>query len=439
MMRCPRFILGFWFLGLFVFHTSGQAGEKSSSQEIPPLTPIQAVRMALEKSHRLKRREAESRLQKAEFLEQKKPFLPRVTLKLGTWVQGPRVLLGEEDPVRDVILPHFSRAELTAEQVVYRSGLLKAREIVKAQEQSLDYTQKWERMGVILETLRAYYQLMAAETMEQIAQENLKLAQAQREQIQRRIEAGLSAPIEKLQGENDVDESYLQWQKAQNGRLLALAQLNRLLNRPQEAPLTLSPSPSIDPLPDLESLLKKAQERPDVKALEASLKMAQVGSALIKTLKAPSLIFQGSLVQQNRTALSPSRFFSVGLVLTWPLLSLDTEKEVARAKAEEEKTLVSLEELKQGVELEVRSAYYKALEAKAQTEMARKRVERARSFYGSVQRRFDQGLASLQEVRSAQADLYQAQIQQAKALADYHIALAELFYSSGILEEALSQ
>lgn len=438
-MRYPQFILGFWFLGLLALNTSGQAEEKSSTQEIPLLTPLQAVRMALEKSHQLKRWEAESRLRKAELLEQKNPFLPKVTLKLGTWVQGPRVLLGEKDPVREVLLPHFSRAELTAEQVVYHLGLSKAREIVKAKDQSLNYSQKWERMGVILETLRAYYQLMSAEAMEQIAQENLKRAKEQGEQIQRRIEAGFSAPIEKMQGENDIDEAYLQWQKARNGRLLALAQLNRLLNRPLEAPLTLSSSPPLEPLPDLENLLKKAQDRPDVKALEASLRMAQVGSTLVKTLKAPSLILQGSLVQQNRTALAPSRFFSVGLVLTWPLLSLDITKEMAQAQAEEERTTVSLEELKQGVELEVRSAYYKALEAQTQIAIAHKRAERAQSFYTSVQRRFNQGLASLQEVRSAQADLYQAQILQAKALADYHIALAELFYSSGTLEEALSQ
>ena len=125
--------------------------------------------------------------------------------------------------------------------------------------------------------------------------------------------------------------------------------------------------------------------------------------------------------------------WTAGVQLTWDIFDgFRTKGKVVEARAQYEKAGVEVDDTGRRIELEVRTAYSKFIEATEVLESQRKVVEQAQEALRLASARNDAGTGTQLDVLSARSALTEAQTTQILALHDYDVARARLERAIGM-------
>ena len=315
---------------------------------------------------------------------------------------------------------------------------LAASQAAKASFQADQSQYRQDQDGLILNVTEAYYRLLQAERLVEVAQQSLKRAQVHLDYAGARFEAGLAARSDILKAKVEQSNSQLALIRARNAQLAAAGRLNVQLGRPAhhaiqirddlEAQMFSSPKDSLALRSNTEELIDAAlQSRPELVKIEQNLKAQQAAVRMARSEYFPTISLNASYDYSGEAPSDLQASSYVGVSVSFPLFSGFARP--ARV-AQEKWRLESLSQQQQALRLQVSLEVWNALLAFKE---AAERISNTRIFYDNslenlriAEGEYKEGVGSMLDVIDAQTALVTAEESHIEALADFQIARAAL-------------
>jgi len=203
-------------------------------------------------------------------------------------------------------------------------------------------------------------------------------------------------------------------QNAEKNKKIACAYFNFLLNRPLTDTIIIQhPSlfPSLSALTD-DFTLTALENREEIRKLENYEKISGLQVKMNQSQKLPDLFavadygFQGEEYEFNRE----QDYLQASAVLTWNLFEGFTNRaRIRQAIIQKEIAETQLEEVKKQIELQVINAVSELSAADKGIAAAESQLKNARESYRIVEKKYDEGQASLIEYIDARTSMTQAE------------------------------
>ena len=302
---------------------------------------------------------------------------------------------------------------------------------------SAEYGVANQRQAVVFAVTQSYYNLERARALVKVQADSVTRAKTNLELISENAKQGTAAKSDTLQAEADYGNAQVNYLSAQNDYNIAQATLKNAiglvtsesLNIPDEQP---SPPSLQGDSKGIEDYIKVAyttrydikEQQEVIRAQDYQLKSAKISSGLTVNANVTEGYQLDPNTGQNRT-------FTVAF--SYPLFDGgSTKAAVDVSKANLEQARRSLDQLEQGVRLNVEQSWLVR-------ELARRRVDAANTAQKAAELNFQvaqekqkQGLVNILELITAQVQLTNAQSSYVQALFDYYIADASLQRNIGM-------
>jgi len=359
------------------------------------------------------------------------------------------------DSTYSIFNPYYgSNLSLSVSQPLLRNAGKRANthsiRIARYEQQITDARTKLEVISVIAALDRVYWRLYAARRESEVRKKQYDLAKAQLEQAQRFVDLGERAQVEVIRAEAGVAQQLEAIIIAENNLSDRERELKRVIKKAgleMQTPTVLIPATVPDPVHyefQGKQLVEKAIDN-RMEMLELELQIAEDIST-IDYLRNQALPLVTADYTYNISGLGKTRDDSfdllfdkkfedhrVGLQLLVPLGNNAAKSRLLQALYQRRQRLVTHENRKELIELEVLNAIDK-LEANWQRILAsRQSAILDGRLYGAERRQFELGLRTSTDVLQAQTTFADAQSAEILALAEYQIALVDLAYATGTL------
>jgi outer membrane protein TolC len=314
-----------------------------------------------------------------------------------------------------------------------------ASENVRANE----FLSKDARDLVVLAVGGAYLQVIAAQARVASAQAQLETANALFRQASQERAAGLVAQI-------DVNRSQVQ-ALTQEQRLVSLQNdlakqkinLARLSGLPPSDAFELTDDIPFAPAPAvrLDDAIKQAfDQRPDLKAARAQVRVAERSEAAARAERLPSLTFNADYGAIGTNPAQSHGAFSVEGTLRIPIWPGGrTEGDIAQADAALVQRRAEVEDTISRIESEVRNAWLDLQAASTQVEVAQKNREVTEENLRLTRQRYEAGVTDNVEVVRSQDAVAAAEMDYISSVFAHNVAKLSLARSVGGAAEKLEQ
>lgn len=394
-----RFIFG---MGLCLWWTTAEAAQNAES---PRLSLHQSLQLALQNNPRITA--ARQRVAAAQGRLSSARSHPNPELQL--------IPAGKID---DAQLTLFQATEFLSGKRTFRSRAASAE--AAAAEADL----RAEMLALTFDVTTAYVEWQEAVKVQQLTEESVLLARRLHETAQKQFDAGDVPRAHVVRTRIELAHIEQELTTARMTTDVRRAALNTLLAR--------APDTSILPADDLTYTPREVDasqlqhvalsQRPELHAAQFSVQSSEFTVKFAQAQRCPDLIFELRSVSLKRNEGRP-----IGAGLSFPLFDFGRIRgEVRAAKAEVAERHALLTQAQQTVALEVETALRRLWASQEQVEAYAKRiVPDAEELMKMIQAGYPEGVTIL-EVIDAQRTLTTMRIGYAQAVADYHLALAEL-------------
>ncbi len=302
---------------------------------------------------------------------------------------------------------------------------------------SAEYGVANQRQTVIFSVTQAYYNLTRARALVKVQADSVTRAKTNLDLISETAKQGTAAKSDTLQAEADYANAQVSLLSAQSDYNVAQATLKNTmgivtaetLNIPED---TLGSPDMKGDSRSIEDYIKVAystrydlkEQQEVVRSQDFQLKSAKISSGL--TVNAN--VTEGYQLDPNS---GQNRTFTV--TFSYPLFDGgNTKAAVDQSKANLEQARRTLDQLEQGVRLNVEQAWLVRELARRRGVAAQTAVKAADLNFQVAQEKQKQGLVNILELITAQVQLTNAQSSYVQALYDYYIAEASLRRNVGI-------
>jgi len=377
--------------------------------------------------------------------------LPRLTLSLiGTHTNDPLgafgLKLGQERITTADFLPGTlndpkavsnlnTRVELnwpvyTGGQV--QSYVSQARALVRA-AQSGDVV---ARQQLVQQVLASYQGVHTARAQVRVAEQALAAAEESVRVTQRMHQQGLAVKSDVLSARVHLEDARVRLAEARNAVASALDRLKLLLGKSLDEPLDVG-------APVLPRLLDGSEQELRRQALEGHAALAALGhqmeaaGAQVEAARAGRRPQFNVMLRQDwndKTIGLSASSQTVAGVLTWSAFDAGiTRAGVDRAEAGRRELAARLRQAQDAIALQVSEARRRALEAEERVSARELAVEQAEEASRLVKRRYENAMATVVELLTAQTQLDRARAELVAARHDLALARAELQRAVGVL------
>ncbi len=377
--------------------------------------------------------------------------LPRLTLSLtGTHTNDPLgafgLKLGQERITAADFLPGTlndpkavsnlnTRVELN--WPVYTGGQVhsyvsQARALVRA-AQSGDVV---ARQQLVQQVLASYQGVHTARAQVRVAEQALAAAEESVRITQRMHQQGLAVKSDVLSARVHLEEARVRLAEARNAVASALDRLKLLLGKSLDEPLDVGP-------PVHPRLLDGSDQELRRQALEGHAALAALGhqmeaaGAQVEAARAGRRPQFNVMLRQDwndKTIGLDASSQTVAGVLTWTAFDAGiTRAGVDRAEAGRRELAARLRQAQDAIALQVSEARRRALEAEERVSARELAVEQAEEASRLVKRRYENAMATVVELLTAQTQLDRARAELVAARHDLALARAELQRAVGVL------
>ena len=291
------------------------------------------------------------------------------------------------------------------------------------------------QQDVLLQVDQAYFGVLKAEAVLQVAQETVKDRQLISDQITAMAKNLLKSDLDVSFANVGLSQAQLLLIQAQNDVQASFADLSTALGYADQRTFTLAEIP-VPPAPptDLAGLIQQAlQNRPELIGERLNVNSAQTYATAERDLYFPTVSALGAagLTPVHQTQLT-DRYAAVGVNINIPIFNghlygaLHSEA-TFRAQAEQQR----LRGLQDAVVRDVRTAWLNANAGFQRLSVTEQLLSQATLAMNLAQSRYNLGLSSIVELSQAQLNLTQAQIAEASAKFDYETQSSMLSYQTG--------
>ncbi|MBI3698527.1 MAG: TolC family protein [Acidobacteria bacterium] len=279
---------------------------------------------------------------------------------------------------------------------------------------------------VILGTERAFYGLLRARRLLEVAAEIVRSRETTVRQAQAFYEGKIRSRLDLDLARVGLSEAQLDLIEAENAVRTAIVDLGRALGASQEADYHLQ-APDLTPAqPDpMSKLIQEAyQLRPDLQSLQAEREAVAESVQLARSRRKPFLSFVFSGGYARFTNVLARQLLAGGAGLLLPVFTgFQLEGEIEESEARLRLLESSIEELMQQIALETRTAYVQLQNGLQSLPALKLRAEYAREAVHLAGARYRERLGTIVELN--QAEVGQAQAEAGEVTGTYRVKSAE--------------
>jgi outer membrane protein len=411
------------------------------AQAPPALTLQQAEEMAIKNHPQIQAAQNEVNFANQQIVINRSPYYPDVTGDI-TGSQGNNLArIGAGD------LPASRLFDREAQGVVVRQLITdsgRTRNLVASarfQAQAASQNSQATRYTVLLDVIRAYFDVLHAQATVKVAEQTVAARQLLDNQVTELARNKLRSQVDVSFADVNVSQAKLLLLRAQDNVAGALAELGRAMGSDQPASYQLSDEPlPTAPPGTAESLVSQAiDNRPELASLRASRDAARRFADAERDLSRPTvsaIAVAGYTPYINTpvTAPIPPEYEGVGANVSIPIFNghlFSARREAAYQRALEADQ--RLRDQQERISRDVRVAWASATDAYQRIDVTAQFLRQASLAMQLAQGRYDLSLASIVELTQAQLNVTTAEIENLNAKYDYQTQYAALQFTLGLL------
>jgi outer membrane protein TolC len=292
---------------------------------------------------------------------------------------------------------------------------------------------------VVLSVGNQYLLSLAAAARVDTATAQLATAQAIFQQAQDMKKAGVSAGIDVLRAQVQMQTQQQQLLAAKNQHEQQKMRLARAIGLPVTQQFTLTDKIPYAPLPEMnaeEALSRAYQRRPEYLAAESRVRSAEMELRAAKGEAWPTVEINGQYGVNGPSATNLSQVYALSGGINVPIFHGGRIKaDIALAETNLRQNKFQLEDLYNRVELEVRSSLLDVKTSNEQVAVARQSIDLAAEQLKETQDRFGAGVSGSVEVVQAQEAVANANETYIQALYLNNVAKLSLAHALGVAEQ----
>ncbi|HVW84307.1 MAG TPA: TolC family protein, partial [Bryobacteraceae bacterium] len=290
---------------------------------------------------------------------------------------------------------------------------------------------------IVLETDRAYFAVLRAQSVLTVSQETVKARQLVSDQVTQLAQSKLKSQLDVSFANVNLAQAKIQLSAAQNDLDSAKAQLATALGMPGQRDFVLADEPmpgAVEAAADT-YIQQALQKRPELADLRFQVNAAQKTVQAERALSYPTVAVTGTAgFAPAGEAPIPGRYGAIGANISIPILNgglfkaRRTEAELRLASAQK-----NVEDLQNRITRDVRIAWLNAMTAYEQVGLTAQLLDQAKLALDLAQSRYDLGLGSIVELSQGQLNYTSAEIANASAKFDYQTQHSVLEFQLGNL------
>jgi outer membrane protein TolC len=292
---------------------------------------------------------------------------------------------------------------------------------------------------VVLSVGNQYLLALAGAARVDTAAAQLATARAIFQLAQDTKKAGVSAGIDVLRAQVQMQAQQQQFLAAQNQSEQQKMRLARAIGLPVSQQFSLTDKVPYAPLPELnleEALARAYQRRPEYLAAESRVRSAEMELKAAKGEAWPTIQVNGQYGVNGPSAVSSTQVYGISGGVNFPVFQGGRVKaDIALAETSLRQSRLQLEDLHNRVELDIRSSLLDVRTSDEQAAVARQSIDLAAEQLKETQDRFGAGVSGSLEVVQAQEAVANANETYIQALYLNNVAKLSLAYALGIAEQ----
>ncbi len=288
------------------------------------------------------------------------------------------------------------------------------------------------------EVIRAYFGVLVAQAKRDLAEDAVRLAEAEAKRIQDRFEKGLVVESDLLAAKVQEAEFRQHQIQAMGDVTTAYAVLNTALNLPVNTPQKITGElvPRRFDVAGQEELIEQALlHRPDHARVRFAVQSRKEEVRGARGEFLPRLDLLATYGASGKDLSSGSSDYTLSTILTFNLFDPGRVARLKQARAAESMAVAEQEHLANQIRLDVVSAYQQYLSARGRLEVANDAVHQAAETLRIVQNRYREGLTTITEVLRAQNASVRARMNLIVARYEQYVSYAAILLASGRLTD----
>lgn len=281
----------------------------------------------------------------------------------------------------------------------------------------------------------AYYEVLRARHLEEVAEANVRYDEGLRDQVKARADEGAAANVDILPLEAQLASARVSLLSAKNKVRTSTIELERLIGMTPETGFEIqdidgSSSPAeISPLEDL--VRQGLSSRPDVKQYEEATKStkASVKQARINMYPRPTV--SAEYQRQVSGGFTVGGTQLVGGIVFNIFDGGANRAAYKQAKVSQNTAELQERQLDKDIRSDVEEAFLTLTNAVERISANQVSLQSAEKNYSAQKERYSQGLGTTLDLLNAEVQLITAQSDEVEARYDYYSALAQMDYATG--------
>ena len=405
--------------GLFVFNTA------IALAAIPELSLDDSIAMALKNSPSIQMALADKEKATWGIKEAQGGKLPNLSL-----VSGYNRSPGSSSPT-----DNFNNS-LKLNWSVYTGGRVEGQieqAKMNADAASLGVTKAEQQLK--LDTTTAYFDVLQGRNVVHVNQQNVDSLAEHLKNVEAQYQVGTIAKSDLLRSEVELVNAQQNLTKAKNTYDVAVASFNNVIGMPLGNENIMKDELTyVNYDLSLEDSIKLAQEkRPEIAQSQDNIDIARTGINIADSGRLPTVAVSANEGINGSSFPGQDNNWSIGVSASWNIFDAGiTNAKVKAAQANEVKVKASDNQLRTGIELEVRQAYLSMKEAESRMATSQAAVGKGEEDLKASQAKYYAGVGTNIDVIDAQMALTQANTNATQAIYDYNVNKAKLEKAVGL-------
>lgn len=317
------------------------------------------------------------------------------------------------------------------------AGLHAADQQVRAGEAKVRATEQ----NLILKVMKAYFGVLNARAAERVARGQRKLLKEILDQSRENLKVGTGDIISLKEARARYDAAESECVSAENGVEIAIQQLQQLTHRPvghiEDLGHIYPEGPHPDQIAPWSALAKKNQ--PVLSQARAQLDAASNKVDVERRVRWPNLYLTAGYGYSKGDFLPSvaTRKSQVGLTFQLPIYEGgEIAAQVARARAEEAASRYRLDDLKDQVNLNTRTAFLNLKSSVSRLNAATQALESAKTSLAATRKGYAVGARSIIDLLTSAQEYKNVQLEYYQSLYDHILARVQLKWAAGVIGAA---
>ncbi len=304
-----------------------------------------------------------------------------------------------------------------------------------------EYVEKLTRQDVILDAKNAYYSILKAQKLMDVAYDDVKQINAQKEVAENMYQVGMSPLNDLLQSQVQLANAKQRLITAQNSLEIAKAQFNTLLRKSVNDPVAIADILDYTPFDyDIDYCLAQAEKyRLEITVADLEVQIAQRDYKISQRDYFPSVNVTGTYTRRGDDwdvdggeGIADSEFWDVRATASWDFWEWGRTRFGAKEKLSRlSQSKLRKDEILDNIELEVKQSYLRTKESEKNIVTIEKAIEQAKENLRITEERYKEQVSTTTDVLIAQTLLTQTMTNYYNALYDFKIAKAILYRAIG--------